>query len=63
MQDDKVILPKRKVSNENVSLRAKGLRSRGTHRASPFKESKTRYTLPFLTEFIAKGVPLNNPLS
>ena len=30
-----VSLSQRKVSKENISLREKGFRSRGTHRASP----------------------------
>ena len=52
----------RSFALQNILLRKALFRSRGTHRARVRKELKARYTPSFLTVFIVKGYPLNNPL-
>jgi len=46
---------KRSFAKQNILFRAKGFRSRGAHRTSPFKEPNARYTPPHLAIFTLRG--------
>jgi len=52
----------RSFAKQNIHLRKALFRSRTAHRGRALKVLKTRFTPPFLTDFVFKGVPLTIPL-